>query len=62
MMPHREQKLARQRIADPQFKEGSVTMFHADSAELIVDRLRITDERGMRSPEKVEGPEKEKSS
>jgi hypothetical protein len=42
LMPHREQKLSRQQIADPQITSTSYTLFHKDSAELIVEKLRTT--------------------
>jgi hypothetical protein len=42
LMPHREQKLSRQQIADPQITSTGYTLFHPDSAELIVEKLRTT--------------------
>jgi tetratricopeptide (TPR) repeat protein len=41
-MSHREQKLNRQQIVDPQLSAGGMTMFRAESAEQTIERLRTT--------------------
>jgi hypothetical protein len=42
MMPHSEQKLARQRIIDPQFSSAGLKLPREETAEQTVERLRKT--------------------